>query len=429
MGRPGDESAVRAVSLPRVPALLLLLAIGACRTKSPLAQSETVALPETTRTFELVHVPGGKLGDLELSPFWIGKHEVTWGLFDFFAWTDHPGGVDTVSHPSKGKSYLGQAGYPPDFLNSARPVTNLRWHSAVSYCEWLSWRTGAWYRLPTEAEWEFACRAGAKGKAPENLDEVAWHQANSGESTHEGDGKKANSFGVENMLGNVWEYCLEPVKPPHYGPMVRGGAWNSPPADVTFTNRRTIPLEWYAGDPQTPRSVWWLQSDWSQGFRVVRVAKASTAKERAAYAARMEVNVEGVEPRARTMIVQLVNGEERLVKLKKVPALFYHVTGTVKNAGDRPLAEVEVMVYALREDGKPHLADLFPSAGKEDRATWSKVYPVLTNSFLPGKVRMPLQPGETRAWAVDVPFSFDNPPDVELEAHGARVTNLRFAGK
>ena len=373
---------------------------------------ETVKIPETTLTFDLVRIECAKLGGRALKPFSIGKREVTWELMDHFAESKDLADVDTVTRPSKAKSYFGQVGYPPAFGKAERPATNLRWHSAIAYCEWLSRKTGAWYRLPTEAEWEAACRAGAKGEGPAKLDDVAWHKGNSKESTHVGAGKKPNGFGIYDMLGNVWEYCLEPAKPPHFGPVLRGGAWNRPASDLTFAKRQIVPRAWFEPDPNRPRSTWWLQADFTQGMRVVRVAGATDSKDRAAYAAKMEVKAK--------------SGEEWFTKIEGAPVFFNQVKGTVKNTGDRVLDEVEVMVWSLKENGKPHLLEIV-GADKPGRATWGKVYPALANSAHEGGARKPFKPGESRAWVVDLPYSFDEPPDLEPEKWGARVTNLRFA--
>ena len=87
-----------------------------------------------------------------------------------------------------------------------RPVTGITWYDAVAYTEWLSARTGERYRLPTEAEWEYAARAGTAGDRYGNVDAIAWHWGNSGSSTHPVGQKAPNAWGLHDMLGNVWEW-------------------------------------------------------------------------------------------------------------------------------------------------------------------------------------------------------------------------------
>ncbi|MFH8713314.1 formylglycine-generating enzyme family protein [Streptomyces zaomyceticus] len=128
------------------------------------------------------------------------------------------------------------------------PVEGVSWGEAVRFCNTLSAREGlrpayrvpadesdgpAWdrtadgYRLPTEAEWEHACRAGTTEARHGPLDEIAWHRGNSGERLHEVGGRRPNDWGLHDMLGNVWEWCWDVYDAEVYGSyrVLRGGGW------------------------------------------------------------------------------------------------------------------------------------------------------------------------------------------------------------
>lgn len=125
------------------------------------------------------------------------------------------------------------------------PVEDVSWWDAVTFCNALSereslppayrvdgelveWdRSANGYRLPTEAEWVHACRAGTDGPRYGPLDEIAWHRGNSGERSHEVGGKRPNGWGLHDMLGNVWEWCWDVYDPQVYGEyrVLRGGGW------------------------------------------------------------------------------------------------------------------------------------------------------------------------------------------------------------
>ncbi|MFE9171545.1 formylglycine-generating enzyme family protein [Streptomyces kebangsaanensis] len=129
------------------------------------------------------------------------------------------------------------------------PVEGVSWWDAVRFCNALSRCEGLmpayprcdedagaveWdaradgYRLPTEAEWEHACRAGTTGPRHGPLDEVAWYRGNSGERIHAVGGKRPNAWGLHDMLGNVWDWCWDLYDPDVYGTyrVLRGGGWS-----------------------------------------------------------------------------------------------------------------------------------------------------------------------------------------------------------
>ncbi|CAM3299720.1 formylglycine-generating enzyme family protein [Stackebrandtia soli] len=133
------------------------------------------------------------------------------------------------------------------------PVESVTWNDAIAFCNALSVHEGAtpayrvdpdevdaadgagvdWdasadgYRLPTEAEWEHACRAGTAGPRYGDLDEIAWYRANSGERIRDVGGRRPNAWGLHDMLGDVWEWCWDVYDPEVYGPyrVLRGGGW------------------------------------------------------------------------------------------------------------------------------------------------------------------------------------------------------------
>jgi formylglycine-generating enzyme required for sulfatase activity len=137
------------------------------------------------------------------------------------------------------------------------PVESVSWLDAVRFCNALSERVGLspayglqdeveWdiaadgYRLPTEAEWEHACRAGTTGARYGELDKVAWYRGNSAERIHEVGGKQPNAWGLYDMLGNVWEWCWDIYDAEVYGTyrVLRGGGWFDEPWSCRASVRR-----------------------------------------------------------------------------------------------------------------------------------------------------------------------------------------------
>lgn len=250
-------------------------------------RTEKITIPKTTITFEMVLVPGGKglvgspksepsRGDdesepreVELKPFWMGKCEVTWEEYElFYMATDIP--ADALAQPTFPYE-------PPDrgMGRGQSAAMSISWLACKGYCDWLSWKTGKKYRLPTEEEWEYAARAGSKGASLEPLGDHAWFKEN---SSVEGKGpqnqvvgqKKPNAFGLHDMLGGVWEYCVGPYSAEDKSPVVRGGSWSDPATEVRFANRQKGLAIWNERDPNRPRSIWWLTDGPFIGFRIVR---------------------------------------------------------------------------------------------------------------------------------------------------------------
>ncbi|MET9835981.1 SUMF1/EgtB/PvdO family nonheme iron enzyme [Streptomyces sp. NPDC006385] len=152
-----------------------------------------------------------------------------------------------ATYPITQMLYAHVTGERPSTARGDRlPVEGVSWWDAVRFCNALSQRKGftaayrqvggediEWdvsadgYRLPTEAEWEHACRAGTAGPRYGSLDEIAWHRGNSAETIHEVGGRRPNLWGFHDMLGNVWEWCWDIYDAEVYGTyrVLRGGGW------------------------------------------------------------------------------------------------------------------------------------------------------------------------------------------------------------
>lgn len=137
------------------------------------------------------------------------------------------------------------------------PIRRLTWLSAVAYCKWLSEREGKTFRLPTEAEWEYACRAGSYSKYcfgddESKLGEYAWYKENSEKVTHNVGTKKPNAWGLYDMHGNIWEWCSDRYAESYEnvpndgsahmvrsekGMVLRGGAWSGKPENLRSASR------------------------------------------------------------------------------------------------------------------------------------------------------------------------------------------------
>ncbi len=215
----------------------------------------------------------------KIKPFWIGKTELTWEAFDVFVYRLDEGGPDAplpdnmdpksdaATRPTK--PYL-----PPDrgFGHEGYAAISLSLHNATKFCEWLSEKSGKHYRLPTEDEWEHACRAGAPaeyeyhfGSDAAQLGEYAWFADNSEESPHPVATKKPNAWGLYDMHGNVGEWVVSRDGKR----VVKGGRWDLGAPDAKITARSEQDHSWNITDPQIPKSKWWLSDGSYIGFRVV----------------------------------------------------------------------------------------------------------------------------------------------------------------
>jgi formylglycine-generating enzyme required for sulfatase activity len=267
-------------------------------------------IPGTKITFEMVPIRAGDFvmgthaknesppHPVHISAFWMGKYEVTWDEYRLFMF-GRDDGADAVSRPTRPyieMSFgMGIEGYP---------AISMTQHAANKYAEWLSAKTGEFYRLPTEAEWEYACRAGTTteysfGDDPSKLGDYAWYSKNSGGKYHKIGEKKPNPWGLYDIHGNVMEWTLDQFSPDWYAkspkddpwnkatqayPLaVRGGSWMDAAADLRCGARTPSDPSWKQQDPQLPKSIWYETDAQGLGFRLVRPLKVPSTEEKKKY--------------------------------------------------------------------------------------------------------------------------------------------------
>lgn len=296
----------------------------------------TEKIPGTSVSFNMIAIEGGefKMGSpdkeplrqadegpvrqVKVSPFFMGEVEVTWNEFWAFysqtmsegrlapetVYANNSGDVDAVSGPTPPFGNPGQGWGSGD-----RPAITMSHYAAQTYCQWLSMETGKNYRLPTEAEWEYACRAGTEtpyffegdpkrfseeglrnrifGFDTVNINGFTVYNINSGGKTQEPSFVRPNPFGLKNMAGNVFEYCADYYAADAYaqtetnisdptGPasgteyVIRGGSYLSGASELRSAARSSTQTEaWLRTDCQQPKSIWWFSDMKGIGFRVV----------------------------------------------------------------------------------------------------------------------------------------------------------------
>jgi formylglycine-generating enzyme len=307
----------------------------------------TERIPKSPVSFNMIAIPGGKFrigspGDepfrkedegpvreVEISPFFMAEIEVSWDEFlAFYVQTAAEGRTtDTEGLRNKlTKETDAISGATPPYGQpdqgwglGQRPAISFSFHAAQTYCKWLSSVTGKTYRLPTEAEWEYACRAGTTGpyffhgdptrfqkrglraRISKNdttvINTYVIYKGNSPTKTQTPDRVKPNPFGLRNMNGNVAEFCSDWYQPDTYsgypdsiikdpkGPdegsehVIRGGSFLST-ADLLRSAARdhTRTEAWLKTDPQMPKSIWWFSDCFNVGFRVVCEYNGRTGK-------------------------------------------------------------------------------------------------------------------------------------------------------
>lgn len=233
--------------------------------------------------FQMMGTEDGQPKEVELKNFSISKTEIPWDVFDTFCFSldmseaekaedDKWNNIDKAKRARPSKPY----GNPDaNFGHQGYAAISMTHKSAVRFCEWLSKKTGKKYRLPTEAEWEYAARAGGTHEVPEEgLDEIAWHYGNGDDKAHPIGEKKPNAWGLHDMIGNAAEWCVTADGKP----IARGGSWKTR-AKPNVRAKTKLPLNyayreeqdesWNKTDPNDPKSTWWLSDGSHVGFRVV----------------------------------------------------------------------------------------------------------------------------------------------------------------
>ena len=287
-------------------------------------------VPKTGAAYSMVAIKGGEFtmgspdaeeGRIEdegpqfkvkVKPFWMGKYEVTWDEYEPFQLTaegrNKDGSRKVWSPDDKPEDLISQPTppYQPMDFGMGRngyPAICMTQHAANKYCQWLSAQTGHFYRLPTEAEWEYAARAGTStayffGDDASQLGEYAWYFENAPNFQYSVIGKKKpNPWGLHDIYGNVCEWTLDqyaegyqalaalgagnkwvPSTTP-YPHVARGGHYDDDPEMLRSAARRSSEPGWKQQDPQLPKSIWYLTDATWLGFRIVRPLEIPTVEE------------------------------------------------------------------------------------------------------------------------------------------------------
>jgi formylglycine-generating enzyme required for sulfatase activity len=293
----------------------------------------TNTIPGSKVDYAMVPIPGGEFvmgspsGEpqrnadespqhkVKIEPFWMEKCEVTWGEYELFMYPDENKQAAPTDGTSNYTSALADATSRPSkpyvemsfgMGKDGFPAISMTQHACNIYCQWLSAKTGHFYRLPTEAEWEYACRAGTTtayffGDDPKNLADYAWFVDNSDSKYQKVGQKKPNPWGLYDIIGNVDEWTLDQYEADYYKKftetvtepwnkatqpyphVVRGGSWQDDPDKLRSACRRASSPDWKVQDPQLPKSIWYHTDAQFVGFRIIRPLKTPSASEMRKY--------------------------------------------------------------------------------------------------------------------------------------------------
>ncbi len=303
-------------------------------TNSSQMKPYSVIIPGTDVKFDMLPIPAGEfvMGSpdkeahhkadeapphkVAISPFWMGKCEVTWNEYELFMYPLEEKKIRNMFGYASSKDQVADAVTRPTtpyvemsfgMGKEGFPAISMTQYAANTYCRWLSAKTGQYYRLPTEAEWEYACRAGTTtaysfGDDPGKLGEYAWYNENSDFKYHKVGTKKPNPWGLYDMHGNVAEWTLDQYEAGYYKKfagtlardplnvantlyprVVRGGSWDDDVAALRTAARRGSDKAWKMQDPQLPKSIWYLTDAQFLGFRIVRPLEVPPPEELSKY--------------------------------------------------------------------------------------------------------------------------------------------------
>ncbi len=259
---------------------------------------------------------------VKVPAFWMGKYEVRWDAFEVWMFDldiqrrKLKKAEETERDKAAAEYQLSQPTEPYTDMTFSMgkkdcPAICMTQFAARTFCQWLTEKTGRYYRLPSEAEWEYACRAGTDtaysfGDDPADLDDYGWYYDNSEEAYHKVGQKKPNPWGLHDMHGNVAEFVLDgyvedgysqfkngvtsPLITPTkiFPTVIRGGSWDADPEQCRSAARGASDPSWQAQDPQIPKSMWYNTDAKHVGFRIIRPLVEPTADEKAAKWDKME---------------------------------------------------------------------------------------------------------------------------------------------
>lgn len=279
-------------------------------------KTEEIPIPDSDKKIKLVYLPEGSfiMGSntstkksekpaktVHVSAFAIGAYEITHDQFNYFYRdenTSQGSKMDAITRPTAQYIDLSwnmgkEGGYP---------VNSMSVDAAMMFCRWLYSKTNIFYRLPTEAEWEYAARAGSKtnfyfGNDVSLLGQYAWFKNNSKEKYQKVGLKKPNAWGLYDMLGNVAEWTADQYDPSYfinltdktsdpltiptkrYPRSIRGGSYENDATLLRVYSRQFSDPNWNKRDPQIPKSRWWLTDGAFAGFRIVKPIIQPSAEE------------------------------------------------------------------------------------------------------------------------------------------------------
>ena len=248
----------------------------------------------------------GLVRNIVVEDFWMSVFEITWDQYQLFLYRE----IDNIKDPNQGEVKVnidGVSGATMPYVNfnkPGHPVVTITQYAASTFCKWLTAKTGRFYRLPTEAEWEYASKAGTNsafsfGEHKEKLGQYAWFSENSHGTFHKPGKKLPNPWGFYDIHGNVAEWVVDAYTKPEYTQetvlnpvvfpktlyprVVRGGSWKDDASHLRSAARSYSNKSWKKRDPQLPKSLWWHTDATHVGFRIVRPKKTPSMKEMEKY--------------------------------------------------------------------------------------------------------------------------------------------------